>query len=303
MAVTRMRFVGSGDGTWYIDLAKALSLQERRLHRQKKLYTVYGGFFVDTPSEGAVSRVNINTAPNTWVARTSVNRAFKIWKSMISKTLKSSEGTRPGKWNDFKIYLNNSHNSSPLLPVDANGNQLYTGAPEWDYSTLTSEVREEDANGVRLPVDQYDLNIVGPSNPGEQTAGNVPGWSRVGLIESWLNSRPKVDSSEPEQSPSASTDPLANLFTAENVSSDRVIIIDAEGDQAPYDEDSMFGMVSSSTSDDNNLQRQSVATTTTLQPTAPVHGFQALCGLVQIKVVANQAWELVLDVETVGEDF
>jgi len=303
MAVTRMRFKGTGDGTEYIDLAKALSLQERRLHRQKKLYTVYGGFFVDTPAADQVSRVNINTAPNTWVARTSVNRGFKIWKTMISKTLKSSEGVRPGKWNDFKVYLNNSHGASPLLPVDAAGNDLYTGSPEWDYSTLTSELRAEDANGVTLPVDQYDLNIVGPSNTAVQSAANVPGWTRIGLIESWLNSRPKVDSSEPDQSPAASIDPLANLFTAENTSTDRVVIIESEGDQAPYDEDSMFGMVDSSTTGDDNLQRQSVATTTKQQPTAPVYGFQALCGLLQIEVVANGTWELVLDVETVGEDF
>ena len=66
----------------------------------------------------------------------------------------------------------------------------------------------------------------------------------------------------------------------------------------------MFGMVSATNTDDHNLQRQSVVTTTAQQPTGPVHGFQALCGLVQIEVTAAEgAWELVLDVETVGESF
>ena len=305
MAVTRMRFVGSGDGTSYIDLAKAISLQERKLHRQKKVYTVYGGFFVDTPASDSVSRIDINTAPNTWVARTAVNRGFRKWKRMISETLKNAPGVKPGKYNDFKVFLNNSHGSTPLLPKDAEGNDLYTGAPEWDYSTLTSAEGAEDANGVRLPADQFDLNIVGPSNTAALSAANAAGWTRVGLIHDWLISRPQVDGSQPDASPlaQAHTSPLALMFDAGETNDERIIVIEAEGDQPPYDEDSMFGMVNASNTASHNLQRQSVATTTITQPTAPVHGFQALCGLLQIDVIANGAWELVLDVETVGEDF
>jgi hypothetical protein len=50
----------------------------------------------------------------------------------------------------------------------------------------------------------------------------------------------------------------------------------------------------------------------TAQPTAntqlvaPIHGFQAICGLVQLVVgtgTGANAWELVLDVETKGEKF
>ena len=198
-----MRFTGSGNGTVYVDLAKAISLQERKLHRQKKIYTVYGGFFVDTPTGDNVSRININTAPNTWVARTAVNRGFSKWKRMISETLKDAPGVKPGKYNDFKVYLNNSHGSTPLLPVDAHGNDLFTGSPEWDYSTLTSQEGAEDANGVRLPADQFELNIVGLSNAAPLSAANAAGWTRVGLIHDWLISRPVVDSSQPDASPLA----------------------------------------------------------------------------------------------------
>lgn len=309
MAVTRMRFTGTGAGTHYIDLAKAISLQERRLHRQKKIYTVYGGFFVDTPAAGDVSRVNLNTAPNTWVSRLAVNRAFRIWKKMVAKTIADADGAKPGKYNDFKIFLNNSHGASPLLPVDAAGNNLYVTAPEWDYSTLTSEDRFEDpATGVTQAVDQFELNLVGHSNPQGQDPTNPTGWSRVGVIDSWLNSRPTVDSNDPEDIPNAATvrtpDPLANLFDSGDADDDRVAIMETEGDQPPYDESSMFGMVSSTTTGDHNLQRVSVATTTPDQPTAPIHGFSALCGLVQVEVTsANATWELVLDVETVGEAF
>lgn len=306
MAVTRMRFIGTGAGTHYIDLAKAISLQERKLHRQKKIYTVYGGFFVDTPSGTNVSRININTAPNTWVTRRAVNRGFRIWKRMIAETIANSNGVKSAKYSDFKVLLNNSHGASPLLPKDAAGNNLYTGGPEWQYSTLTTADPAHLADGTIAPADQYQLNIVGRSNPGPVTpdGSNNGGWLRVGLVESWLNSRPVPHTENPQDSPAAEADPLANMFDAGDVDDDRIARIEDEGDQPPYDEDSMFGMVSATNTGDHNLQRQSVVTTTAQTPTGPVHGFQALCGLVQIEVTsANGDWELVLDVETVGETF
>ena len=305
MAVTRMRFTGTGAGTHYIDLARSISLQERKLHRQKKIYTVYGGFFVDTPSGSNVSRVNINTAPNTWVTRRAVNRGFRLWKRMIAETIKNSDGgIQSGKWNDFKVYLNGTATSG-LLPKDAAGNDLYQAAAEWDISTLTTDDPGFDASGAPLPVDQFELMIVGTKTGAAHDGTNPSGWTRIGLVDSWLNSRPTPESAGvPDNSPDGPADPLSNLFDSGDTDDDRIDIIEREGDAAPYDESSMFGMVSATNSGDHNLQRQSVVTTTSFQPTGPVHGFQALCGLIQIEVTAAEgAWELVLDVETVGESF
>ncbi len=305
MAVVRMRFTGSGTGKTYIDIAKGLSLHERKLHRQKKLYTIYGGFFVDGSQGENISRVNLNTAPNTWVARTAVNRGFRIWKRMISETLKESPGLKPGKYNDFKVYLNDAHGSGPMLPKDANGQDLYlSAAPEWDYSTLSSADPAEDDSGVKLSQDQFELKIVGPKSGSVQNEQNPNGWTRIGLIESWLITRHKMIGSNPPDTPDGPADPLANLFDSGDVVDDRMTVIQSEGDQAPYDELSMFGLNDTATTSDYNLQRQSVATTTSVMPVAPIHGFQALCGLIQVDVTAvDGAWELVLDVETEGEEF
>ncbi|AXH79457.1 MAG: hypothetical protein [Circular genetic element sp.] len=306
MAVVRMRFTGSGAGKTYIDIAKALSLQERRLHRQKKLYTVYGGYFVDgSQNAGAVSRVNLNTAPNTWVTRTAVNRSFRIWKRMVSETLKQTEGLKPGKYNDFKLYLNNNHGDAPMLPKDANGQNLYlSNAPEWDYSTLTSADPAETGQGNSIDADAFELKIVGEHGGAVQNEGNTAGWTRIGVVRSWLDSRPRISDAQPEASVGASADPLANLFDTGDVDDDRITIIESEGDQAPYDEVSMFGMNHATTTGDYNLQRQSVATSTKEMPVAPVHGFQALCGLIQVDCTsADGDWELVLDVESVGDEF
>lgn len=293
MAISRMRFKATTNGTFYIDLAKALSLQERKLHRQKMIYTVYGGFFVD--SQG--NRIDINTAPLTWVTKRAVNRGFAMWRKMTAKTLQDAGASSQSRYRDFKVYLDNQHGPVPLFPLDASDNNMYGTGPEWDYSTLISE----DPHAGAQPGDPsgFELQIVGPH------VGSNPNWTRIGLVQSWYNSRPAPEDSQPNDIPDVN-DPLMNLFDDGDAMDDRLNIINAEGDAPPYSEETMFGMAAASGAS-NNLQRVSVAQpTVSTQLVAPVHGFQALCGLVQL-VIGNDAganeWELVLDVETKGEAF
>jgi len=305
MAVSRMRFTFSSNGTYYIDLAKALSLQERRLHRQKQIYTVLGGYMKDVDG----STVHFNTAPMTWPVKRSINRGFRLWKKMIAQTLDNAEGMQSGKWNDFKVYLDNQH-GTPRLPVDASGNNLYGGSPEWDYSTLTTADPDLSQDGtssnppgsnyeIGVP-DQFELQIVGPH------AGGNPNFSRVSLLQSWVDSRSFHSTGQDPTYPSetaTTADPLNNLFDAGDVDDDRLTIINQEGDNPPYDRDDMFGNAQS-TGNSNNLQRVSSAQTSAASPIAMVMGFQALCGLVQVVVSGSStAMELVLDVDTQGVKF
>ena len=294
MAISRMRFKASNNGTYYIDLAKALSLQERRLHRQKAVFTVYGGFFVD--SQG--NRISINTAPNTWVTKRAVNRGFAMWRKMTARTLSDAGASSKSKYRDFKVKLDNQMGGSPLVPLDASDQNLYANAPEWEYSLLTTA--DPDAGGIPTG-DNFSLQIVGPNVPDGANPGQ---WHRIGLIQSWFDSRPTPETTQPNNIPDV-TDPLMNLFDDGDVMDDRLTIINAEGDGPPYDELSLFGN-SAAAGNSNNLQRQSVAVPATATPVAPIHGFQAICGLIQLVVgtgTASNEWELVLDVETKGEQF
>ena len=293
MAISRMRFKGTANGTFYIDLAKSLSLQERRMHRQKQIFTVYGGYFVDNDG----NRIDINTAPMTWISKRAVNRGFAMWRKMVAKTFDNMGAAQSrAKYRDFKVYLDNQHGNSPLLPTDASGLALAGTSTDWDYSTLTSA--DPDGPGGSDP-DAYSLAIVG------QHTGSDPNWTRIGLIESWFNSRDPPDAIEPRDVLDR-TDPLMNLFDTGDVDDDRMQVINTENDGAPYDEVTAFGNAQANGSS-NNLQRVSTArptANTTL--VAPIHGFQALCGLMQIKVgsdTSSNDWELVLDVETKGEKF
>lgn len=293
MAVTRLRFKSTGTGTKYIDLPKALSLQERRLHRQKLIYTVYGGYYVD--SNG--SRIDLNVAPLNWVSKLAVNRAFKMWKKMTAKTLKDASATSKSRYRDFKVYLNQGMGAGPLLPLDAAGNNLHATPGEWDYTTLTTA--DPEGPGGVTP-DAFELQIVGPTVAG---GGPPDNWNRVGIIQSWFDSRPRPEASQPDDIPNVS-DPLMNLFDTGDVIDDRLVIINTENDAAPYDEPVAFGNAAAY-SGTANLQRVSTAFTTSANPVVPIHGFQALCGLIQLEFSGDDpgAYELVLDVETKGESF
>ena len=290
MAISRLRFIVPGNGVYYIDLAKALSLQERKLHRQKQIYTCYGGYMKD--QDGSI--MHMNTAPMTWPVKRAINRGFSLWRKMISRTLRDMEGAGTGSYNDFKVYLDNQMGAGVLNPVDASDNNLYDVGPEWDYSTLTSE--DPDVPGG-TPPDQFDLQIVGLHS------GSDPNWTRIGLVQSWVNSRAIPDSAHPDLPADFATDPLNNLFDAGDVQDDRLLILASEGDAAPYDEDTMFGNAAAAGSS-NNLQRVSSSQTSASNPIVPVMGFQAICGLVQIVVSGTDtAGEIVLDVETNGVKF
>jgi len=290
MAVQRLRFYGNGDsgqtGQLFIDLSKALSVTNRKLHRQKQIYTVYGGYYVD--SDG--SRIDINVAPNTWVTKRAINRGFKLWRKSISDTLSNTDGMQSGKYSDFKLKLNNAMGDSTLMPVDAANQAIPTG--EWDYSTLVSENEGQP--------DNFDMHIVGPHS------GTTGSMARVGLMKSWLDSRPlPVSEDQPNRTPNARSDPLSNLNDTSGAYDARLDMLSEEGDKRPYDEDTFWGYYSDGVSGgENNLQRVSTAVTVADSiAVTPIHGFEAICGLVQIKVGATTSWELVLDVETEGVSF
>lgn len=295
MAISRLRIKGTNNGTFYLDLWREISLQERKLHRQKQICTVYGGFFVDSQGQ----RIDINTAPMTWVTKRAVNRGFAMWRKMTAKALEDAGATSKSKYRDFKIRLDNQHGVSNVLhAVDAGSQALYTVEGEWDYSTLITDDPDPVAGQPGDP-SGFELMIVGPHT------GTAPNWTRVGLVQSWVSSRPTPQTEEPNNIPDIS-DPLVNLFDASDALDNRLNVINNEGDERPYDETVVFGNASAA-GGSNNLQRQSVAVpTANTQPVAPIHGFQALCGLVQLVVGENTAaneWELVLDVETKGEKF
>jgi hypothetical protein len=291
MVATRLKY-NLIAGTHYLDLSRDLSEYHRKLHRQKQVFTVYGGFIRNNNSASA----KFNVAPLTWQSKAAVNRAFKIWRKMISETLKDKPGLQSGKWNDFKVYLDNQHGYAGTSAVDAAGNRMSVG--EWDYSTLTQPklIDPDGDGGLEFDgnADQWELAITGAHT------GHPTNYSRVSMIQSWLESRAIVPASTPENM-LVTTDPLSNMFNVQDDDSEKVTILQNEGDAPPYSRTLPYG------SDPTGLAPVSIAdngASATITPVGnQVHGFQALCGLVQVVVSGSGTTEVFIDVESQGESF
>ena len=325
MAVSRLRFVFKDNGTYYIDLARALSLQERRLHRQKMIYTVYGGQMAShTTSNGATETVKINTIPNTWPMKTAINRGFRLWKKQRSVAMKNADLPKgiSGKYSDYKILMNAHHSASSeteadnegytILPSSSHDEALFNAnTPEWDYSDMVVPAQDAATAGQTAVTDSFLCMAVGGTHS-SSTSNGVTTYTRVSLVRSWLDSRATPDlSGTPVLDPDFDSDPLNNLFGNSDTSDEVLELIDTENDTPPYDEADVFGSCQS-TANFANLQRSCVVITTAMNKIQPVAGFQSLCGLIQVKVdevsgsgdIADEKEvELILDVETRGEKF
>lgn len=300
--ISRQRYLFDGPGTYYIDLFKSLSVQERKLVRQHQVANVMGGLIKDSNNESVVS---INVAPDTWVTRSALRRGKRLFDEMNRQSLEGSvvsQSIKP-KYHDYKVFLNNVMGSTPVLPVDADGHTLPSG--EWVYSQYHSEDVDWNAiatAGAGQPsnrqADSYTAMIVG------QHVGTPQNWTRVSLIRSWFDSRAEPDTNDPDVPATITSDPLTNLFDEADAMDEVLEGLRQDNDSPPYQFNSTIG-IDQVNAAQNNLQRVAFAAT---QPGAgqisAMNGFSAICGLVEVQItqsVGSGLVELLLDVSMKGE--
>lgn len=313
MAVSRQRFLFEGPGTYYIDLNQTTSLQERKMQRQMLMRHVRGGLIKDSNND---SVVRINVAPATWPVKTAIRRGFKIWNRMIEQRIKEGGvGLAKGKYHDFKVALNHHHYLVGLgnnqLPVDAAGTTLTSG--EWTYSRLVSE--DIDWSSTTLltqqnrDAEEFYLHVVGPHVDGTGTVGGTTKdpiygvWRSIGLIRSWIDTRAEPQSNDPAFPTAALTDPLANLFDESDADDEVLERLRDDNDEAPYDENSLFG-IGHGTGNHADLQRVAMAATQSgAGQISALNGFSALNGLIQVHITQTTSGqvEMILDVDMKGE--
>tara|TARA_B100000683_G_scaffold40457_1_gene35861 strand:+ start:138 stop:992 length:855 start_codon:yes stop_codon:yes gene_type:complete len=284
MTVTRLAFK-LGAGTNQIDLAKSMSAIMRTMIRQKQTFTILGGQIVDN----ADATVKISTAPNTWYVRAAVNRGFKAWKQMRSRTLENAslEDNSPvvGKYSDYKVTLNGA--STTILPHYTGGGTVVPIATpsEWNYADLTAE----DGQSKSLKI------------MGDHTG------AYYGLCKGWLETRALPDATnEPtmpdlnsDSTPDYEVDFLNTLHDTQDGQPERLALVYEENDNAPFAIQNVYGNVDHT----NNLQLQSLTYTSSTNPHHMVAGFKALCGLIQVDVAGGSDPILFLDVLNTPEAF
>jgi hypothetical protein len=317
--VTRLVYQIPNDTAFTIDLARDLSVVNRKLHRQKQTYTVLGGQVL----ESGGSSFYFKTAPPAWTTNVAIRRAFNTWRKVHREVYKNSDISSP-KWSDFKLRLDRNHSDSTTLsPLfdsleQGGSSRVYYSMGEWNYSTIVqAKLIDPDRDGgleFDADADAWDMHIVGQTyGQGEVTTDHqspqsfLQNITSVGVISSWFHSRSAPDSSEPNNAPTADadglhgvrTDPLSNLFNVQDDDSEQLSVIESENDQAPYNMGFVPGM--------RDGELQLVAFTDNSQSEGSgadvqiVPGFQAACGLVRVQASGNNGAILMLDVMTEGE--
>lgn len=232
--VTRLSFEMSGSATQYIDVAKALSIINRRFYRQG-LYYYVNSVEVYNNETGVI---DLHTIPDTWVAKNAWSRAFKIYQQMnnlVGPPL--SNGIMPA-YHDFKVFMSELHRTTGSENPDLHGiNAAFSSeAPdEWTYSVFTSADDDQDA----LPnADEFAGHMIGGHT------GTSANWQSIGLIKSYAKSRATVHADSPSvDEVNLPIDPLLSIFdfSSEEQFNDILENLSEFNDEPPYDSDGYIG--------------------------------------------------------------
>lgn len=268
-AVTTLWYtVPNGDS--YIDIAKDLSMVNRRLYRQGMVYAIQD-VQVGLPTAMRSSDIwqcSISGIPNSWIAQNAWTKASRIWRAQQKEYAEMLPGVQ-GKWADFKIFLDDVHedSSNKLTPIAGDGAD-FTGG-DWDHSKF---VFDDDGTERELK-----MHMIGSSNLADNN--NESG---IGLIHEYAHSRPNVHIAEPDVEGEVSDSIYAKLLGTDEMTDMIGDNLEGDNDVPPYDQDEFPG---GETNADAAHPFQILAVSAQ-QSVGRAPGFIAPCGL--LKVSTNE---------------
>jgi len=262
----------------YIDLAKDLSVVNRRLYRQGRSYHVKKITIVSSNTPNGGNRISVSTVPYNWVSQQAWKRAFDTWNRQNKEASQNLAGRIAGTWADFKVYLSQDHRTGTVLrPVDNGGNQYDLG--EWVYSQMVTPDGTTSA-------DSFELHMLGDHN------GSVGNWNSVGLIKSYGESRATVQTGDPNVPSVASDDPLVNVFDYGTTVDEVIDDLEFSNDEPPYN-------IADYPGDDGNGPKPAIVQDTCLMDgRSTMAGFESLFGLLELEsksAVPNDTFSVLIE--------
>ncbi len=253
------------NGTSYIDIAKDLSMVNRRLYRQGMVYAIQD-IQVGLPlgmRASDVAQFTFSTVPNTWSAHNAHQKAFRAWRRQV-REVEQGTGIRAGSWNDFKVYLDDSmEDGTTLTPVDGNGDAILTG--DWDYSAL---VFDDDGTERDLK-----MHMIGSSNLADTNEE-----SGIALIEEYSHSRSIIQGNDPDTPAAASDSIYAKLMGTDEMTDRIVDNVESANDNPPYDVDDYLGGADNG----DHAHPAQILAVSAHQSVGRAPGFIAPCGLIKV---------------------
>lgn len=185
----------------YIDLAGLLSAQNKRLYRQGMVYHARVST-TNFNAAGGVSR-DIAVLHNSWRIRKAWAQAKKAFD--MSNADERAAGARRGRWNDFKVFYEDTHNAGNTFgPTTASDG-------EWNYTV---------ANAATTSA-QYQFHMLGAGS------GGSPG--RFGILREYDEMR-----DQDTDTPAAAGNLIPFSVLHAGLSNNQGDLIQEEGDLPPY---------------------------------------------------------------------
>ena len=287
-----LEHTGTEEDFHYIDLARRLSEMNRRLYRQGMCYHIAN---ISVHDSDGNAEVRFATAPNTWTTYAAWKLAFDGWKHQRAQIMKES-GLTPGKWSDFKVYLNkdmvNDEDWPSLVNVE---NQEFAGGA-WDYSNMTF------TKGVTT-YDDYAVGLLGAGNFStitDETSGDDTSYDGyLGLINTFQENRRKIN----QPSPGDASEQIVFGTLSSAITNDVIEEIIDEGDDAPYALERFVGANEPATGNDAFTIRE-CHIASTYSPMAMVGGFPVPCGLLQVETKSSTDGNIIgILIELVPGDY
>jgi len=262
----------------YIDLPRELSKVNRKLYRSCRRYAIAG---IQVVAEEGTT-VSFFTAPDNWITKNAVKKAFHMWQKMNKQVLENSPSVKP-TWHDFKVFLDYTHRQTNGQELQATPDFDYAPYPvgEWVRSQFVFPWTASD--GLTSGSTESNIHIVGNhyDNTGANAAFNPATIESLGLIEAYKESRATIPDESPDTGSTPNLHPWVGLFDDGDKFEDLNQNLKDQNDQAPYSVNYYVA--------DNQSPVLYNAAEMRIQSSEVVNmsnGFVAPCGL--IKVATNQ---------------
>lgn len=212
------------DATSYIiDIPRALSLINRKSFRSGYVYSV--AYLEYIGNEGDL--ISVVKIPEGYVTNAAYTNGFNIWKKQRHDAMEV-DGVSPGKWSDFKPWMNYDHldgDHEELLPqgMSASGlvNQdLDTTGSEWNRA----EIIENDAGAATTTT--WYVGMLGADNTLDKYGG---------LIQAWGDTRAGTMAPDPNIPATLSSSWISHTGEeSSEMATDVLNLVESENDHPPY---------------------------------------------------------------------
>lgn len=322
--MTQVKFTVSVQNGWnniVVNLPTALTIQERKLHRACLDYQINGGYIFDSNN---AAQVKFGGAPRAWPVVASLKRGRNLWLEMHREIFKNHPQLKP-KWHDYKPALCQGQMNNTVttynVPEDIFDDNLEHEPAGINWSVYTSEDgagASGQMDGLAITdKDEYTAHLLGEHTGSNFGQANQQ-YDSVGLLHSWINSRPDLDpinTISTTEDDRIANDPL-NLLLNDGDADNEIIDNftnsdsgdgDQEGDTYPAYHPlrpfgSMEGSNESNVGGSYNIQEFAAAFCTAQSPVSYFTGFKAMLGQVylRIKSTGSGTVDIMFDVNPKG---